>query len=278
MRPSSNAWVSESIQWRSSTISSRGWTWLSRRSKRLTASRVCRRRCGGSRVSQALSSTGTSSNARSGVRRDSSERSSVSSLPATRSRMARGSSRSWIRQYALSSSMTARYGVALPYETNPLSSTSHPCVRCDRENSQTRRDLPKPASPTTATACPCPAAARSSACASCCSSRSRPTKRVRPACGARLKAGASRDAAGQLVDRGGSLEPLHGHRAERLHLDMAFGQPQGVAGDQSGPGLGHLLHPGGEVGGLPDRGVVHVQVVANSTDDDLAGIESHANL
>src|SRR5262249_6205893 len=55
-------------------------------------------------------------------------------------------------------------------------------------------------------------------------------------CGARLKAGASRDAARQFVDRGGSLKPLHGDSAERLHLDMAFGEPQGVAGDQ-GPGL-----------------------------------------
>jgi len=105
-----------------------------------------------------------------------------------------------------------------------------------------------------------------------------PDEAGQTACGARLKAGASRDDAGQFVDRCGRLEPLHGHGAERLHLDMSFGQPQGVAGDQDGPGLGHLLHPGGKVGGLADRGVVHVQVVANGADDDLAGIEPHANL
>src|SRR5262249_60659792 len=39
-----------------------------------------------------------------------------------------------------------------------------------------------------------------------------PDEAGQAACGARLEAGASRDAADQLVDRYGRLEPLHGHR------------------------------------------------------------------
>ena len=47
IRLSSRAWLSESIQWRSSKTSSRGWTWLSRSRRRLTASTVRWRRWGG---------------------------------------------------------------------------------------------------------------------------------------------------------------------------------------------------------------------------------------
>jgi signal transduction histidine kinase len=43
------------------------------------------------------------------------------------------------------------------------------------------------------------------------------------------------------VDRSRGREPLHGDRPERSDLDVAFGQLQGVAGDQRGPGLRHLL-------------------------------------
>ena len=225
-RPSSSAWVSESIQWRSSKTTSSGWTWLSRSSSRLTASSVRCRRCGGSRASHAASSTGTSSSARSGVRSGSSARSSVRSLPATRSRIARGSSRSWIRQYAFRRSMTGRYGVAFPYETEPLSSTSHPWVRCDRVNSQTSRDFPTPASPTMATAWPWPAAARSSACASCWSSALAPDEAGQAAGGAGLEPGPGRHGPGQLVDRRRGLEPLDGDAPERPDLDVALGQPQ----------------------------------------------------
>ncbi len=44
----------------------------------------------------------------------------------------------------------------MPYETEPLSSTSQPCVRWECVNSQTSRDLPTPGSPTSATTCPWP--------------------------------------------------------------------------------------------------------------------------
>jgi hypothetical protein len=52
----------------------------------------------------------------------------------------------------------------------------------------------------------------------------------------------------------------------------AFGQLQGVAGDSRGPGLCHLLRTGGEMGRLPDGGVIHVKVTADRPHDDLAGV------
>ena len=81
--------------------------------------------------------------------------------------------------------------------------------------------------------------------------------------GAGLEPGPGRRGPGQLVDRRRGLEPLHRDAPERPDLDVAFGQPQGVAGDEDRPGLRHLLHPGGEVGRLPDGGVVHAEVAAD---------------
>jgi hypothetical protein len=39
-----------------------------------------------------------------------------------------------------------------------------------------------------------------------------------------------------------------------------------------------LLHAGGQVGRFANGGVVHVQIVANRSDDDLPRVESHADL
>ena len=93
-----------------------------------------------------------------------------------------------------------------------------------------------------------------------------------------LEPGPGRHGGGQLVDRCRGFQPLHGHRPERFDLNVAFGQLQGVAGDQRGAGFRHLLHPGGEMGRLPDGGVVHVEVTADRAHDDLTGVEAHANL
>ena len=44
------------------------------------------------------------------------------------------------------------------------------------------------------------------------------------------------------------------------------------------PGGRRLFHPRGQVRGLPHRGVVHVEVVANGADHHLAGVEADAHL
>ncbi len=95
-RLSSKACVSASIQCRSSNMTSSGCTWLSRSSKRFTASSVRWRRAVESSASQAGSCAGRSSSDNNAGRQDSSVRSSDSSLPVTFSRMRRGSSRASI--------------------------------------------------------------------------------------------------------------------------------------------------------------------------------------
>jgi len=87
---------------------------LSRSRRPVTASSVRRRRCEGSRRSQAASSTGTSSRASSADRAGSRARSSERTFPVTFSRIVRVSSRRSIWKYTLSRSMTGRYGVVLP--------------------------------------------------------------------------------------------------------------------------------------------------------------------
>src|SRR5215510_245085 len=80
-RPSRNTWVSASIQCRFSKTSRRGCTWLSLRSRRLSASSVRWRRCAGSRACHAGSSTGTSRRARKAGRVGPRVGSSVRSRP-----------------------------------------------------------------------------------------------------------------------------------------------------------------------------------------------------
>ncbi len=82
---------------------------------------------------------------------------------------------------------------------------------------------------------------------------------------------------GELVDLDGAGQALHGHGPERGHLHEALGERQGLRGQERRARIGELLHARGEVGSLADRGVVHVQVGADRTHDDLARIEAHAN-
>jgi hypothetical protein len=74
------------------------------------------------------------------------------------------------------------------------------------------------------------------------------------------------------------LEALDRHRAVRLDLDVAVGRPPRRVGDERGAGPGQLLHARGQVGGLPDRAVLHVEVVADRAHHDVAGVDAHADL
>ena len=91
-RLSSRAWVSESIQCRSSKTRSRGCSWLSRSSTRLRASRVRWRRWGGSSCQEGLSSGKASSSASRAGSVSWRVSSSVSTCPVTLARMVRVSS------------------------------------------------------------------------------------------------------------------------------------------------------------------------------------------
>jgi hypothetical protein len=105
-----------------------------------------------------------------------------------------------------------------------------------------------------------------------------PDKAGQAAGGAGLEPGPGRHDPDQLVDRRRGLEPLHGDGPQGFDLDVALGQLQGLAGDEDGARSGDLLHAGGEMGRLPDGGVVHVEVAADGPHYHLAGIEPRANL
>jgi hypothetical protein len=76
----------------------------------------------------------------------------------------------------------------------------------------------------------------------------------------------------ELVDLERHGEPLDHHGAEWRDLHVPLGEAQGIGGEQDRAGDGQLLHPRGEVGGLPNGGVIHVEVRADGADDDLAGV------
>ena len=66
-------------------------------------------------------------------------------------------------------------------------------------------------------------------------------------------------------------EPL----ADRSRLDMRLDQAVRGFGKVNGARLRELLHPRRQVRGVANRGVVHPEVVADSTDDHLASVQSH---
>ncbi len=92
-----------------------------------------------------------------------------------------------------------------------------------------------------------------------------------------MQAGALRVGADEVVDLDRRLEPLDRHGAEGLRLHVPLGQPQRVGGDPDATRRGELFHPGGQMRGLADRGVVHVQVAADGAHDHLAGVQADAH-
>ena len=68
-------------------------------------------------------------------------------------------------------------------------------------------------------------------------------------------------------------EALDQQGPRRLHGDVALHELQRLAGEQGAARLRELLHARGEVRGLPDRGVVHVQIAADGAYHDLARVD-----
>ena len=65
---------------------------------------------------------------------------------------------------------------------------------------------------------------------------------------------------------------------QRLALERAFDKPVGCLGDLHGSRLGGLLHAGGKVDGIAERGVFARQFAADFADDDDAGVEADAHV
>ena len=102
-------------------------------------------------------------------------------------------------------------------------------------------------------------------------------KAGQPPGGRSVKPGAHGPGADELVDLHRLGQALHGQGAERLDLDVAFRQLQRGRAEENAAGLRELLHPGGEMGGLADRRVVHVQIAADGADDHLARVQPDAD-
>ena len=81
----------------------------------------------------------------------------------------------------------------------------------------------------------------------------------------------------QLTDRHGLGQTFHGHRPQRSDLDKALDQAQRLGRQPDAARRRQLLHAGRQVGGLADRRVVHVQVVANRAHHHLSRVEPDAD-
>ena len=69
-----------------------------------------------------------------------------------------------------------------------------------------------------------------------------------------------------------------GERAERPHLEEPAHEPIRCLADQDGPGLGERLKARGEVRGVADRGVVHLEIVADVADDHRTRVDADPRL
>src|SRR6185295_19422573 len=103
-------------------------------------------------------------------------------------------------------------------------------------------------------------------------------ERVRAVDGRGAGEGAYRGRPGQLVDLHRVLQPLYRRGTEGPDGDALSRKSPGARGDQDPAGFRHLLHARREMGGLPDSGVIHVQVVADGAHDDLTGMQADADM
>ncbi len=81
----------------------------------------------------------------------------------------------------------------------------------------------------------------------------------------------------QLQHALASLRALDDELAELAQEELAVDERSGRRADRRGPGRGQRLDPLAERGRVPDRDEVHVDVVADRADDDLARVQPAAD-
>ena len=99
-----------------------------------------------------------------------------------------------------------------------------------------------------------------------------PTRR----CG--LQTPADRTGPDQLKDLHGLWQPPDGKPPQGVDLDESLDQPEGRRRQPDTPRGRELLHTRGQMRGLADGGIVHVQVVANRPHHDFPRVEPDAHL
>jgi hypothetical protein len=82
----------------------------------------------------------------------------------------------------------------------------------------------------------------------------------------------------ELEDVQGVRQPLDGDAPLRGDVDVAFGEGQRRGRQQDRGRHRHLLHASGEMGRLPYRRIIHAQIGADRSDDDVARVEAHPDL
>ena len=80
------------------------------------------------------------------------------------------------------------------------------------------------------------------------------------------------------IDLDRLAQPLDGHRAKRIDLNALLAQPERVPCHERGAGPRELLHPGRQMGRLPDGGIVHAEIAPNGAHDDLARVQADPDL
>ena len=100
----------------------------------------------------------------------------------------------------------------------------------------------------------------------------------RPVHGGHASNRAHRRGADQLEDLDRRIEALDGPWPERFDCDRLTSQAQRAARDECASGLGHLLHPGGEMSRLAYGRVVHAQIVADRAHDHFSRVEADADM
>ena len=272
-RLSSSAWVSPSIQCRSSSTRASGCRWLSRTSNALRPSRVRRRRCGGSSACQAASSTGRSSRASTAGRIGRSASSSIRTLPSTFS--------------ALRRAVVARRDVEVGLEQIDDRCPGAGAARRDRGAFQ-HQPRAHPRAARELVEQPRLADARIADQGDDLALPGR-GQLVRPierrqlvpaadegreaAAGRCLEARARRTDAHQIERLDRLRQALHRHLPQRPQVDEAFGEAGGRRGQPDGARARQLLHPAREMDRRADRVVVHAEVVADRADQDLARVQ-----
>ena len=273
-RLSSSAWVSPSIQCRSSRTRASGCRWLSRTSSALRPSRVRRRRCGGSSACQAASSTGRSSRA------------------STAGRIGRSAlvQQQDLAQHLLGAAppVVARRDVEVGLEQIDHRRPGARAARGDRSAFEHQPgahpravgelvEQPRLAHARIADQGDDLALAGRGQLA-------RPIERRQfvPAAdegreapaGRCLEARARRTDAHQIERLDRLRQALHRHLPQRPQVDEAFGEACGRRGQPDRSGARQLLHPARQMDGRADRVVVHAEVVADRADQDLARMQA----
>src|SRR6266542_3986610 len=81
-----------------------------------------------------------------------------------------------------------------------------------------------------------------------------------------------------LIDFNRLPKTLHIDQANWLDLHIALSEAKSVRRHHDRSWRRHMLHPRSQMGCLPDRGVVHLEIAADGSHHDLSGVQPDSYL